>query len=270
MTTLTLGISGMTCDHCAISAQDALNGLDGVFARVSFKESAAEIDADTSVTVKHLLDALASKGYSGKLLQRDGKVVNDQGGDVPHVVIIGTGSGAFAAATKAVECGATVTLIERAEIIGGTCVNVGCVPSKIMIRGAQLAQHQRHNPFDGLTTREPVIDRRALLAQQSARVDELRQAKYESILEGNDSIELVIVRRAQATPRRLRTPVVFPRSLFRSSWCRCSLFWARSPISRSRRSRTTTGRAPRSSKSPRTSSKSPAKRRKPCRSRLIS
>ncbi len=191
MTTLTLGISGMTCDHCAISAQDALNGLNGVSARVSFKESAAEIDANTSVTVKHLLDALASKGYSGKLLQRDGKVVIDRGGDAPHVVIIGTGSGAFAAATKAVECGATVTLIERAEIIGGTCVNVGCVPSKIMIRGAQLAQHQRHNPFDGLTTREPVIDRRALLAQQSARVDELRQAKYESILEGNDSIELV-------------------------------------------------------------------------------
>ncbi len=60
-----------------------------------------------------------------------------------------------------------------------------------MIRGAQLAQHQRHNSFDGLSDSEPVIDRRALLAQQSARVDELRQAKYESILESNDAIELV-------------------------------------------------------------------------------
>ena len=191
MTTLTLSISGMTCDHCAATAQDALNELNGVSARVSFEDSAAEIDADTDVTVKHLLDALASKGYSGKLLQRDRKVFSDKGGAGPHVVIIGTGSGAFAAATKAVEGGATVTLVERADIIGGTCVNVGCVPSKIMIRGAQLAQHQRHNPFDGLSNSEPVIDRRALLAQQSARVDELRQAKYESILEGNDSIELV-------------------------------------------------------------------------------
>ena len=87
--------------------------------------------------------------------------------------------------------GATVTLVERADIIGGTCVNVGCVPSKIMIRSAQIAQHQRHNPFDGLSHSEPAIDRRKLLAQQSARVDELRQAKYESILNGNDSIELV-------------------------------------------------------------------------------
>ena len=109
-----------------------------------------------------------------------------------HVVIIGTGSGAFAAATKAVEGGATVTLIERAGVIGGTCVNVGCVPSKIMIRSAQLAQHQRHNPFDGLADSEPAIDRKALLAQQSARVDELRGATYESILAGNDSINLVL------------------------------------------------------------------------------
>lgn len=107
------------------------------------------------------------------------------------VVIIGSGSGAFAAATKAVEGGATVTIIESANLIGGTCVNVGCVPSKIMIRGAQLAQNQRHNPFDGLADREPEIERNAMLAQQRARVDELRQAKYESILEGNDAIQLV-------------------------------------------------------------------------------
>lgn len=108
-----------------------------------------------------------------------------------HIVIIGSGSGSFAAATKAVEGGATVTIVERADIIGGTCVNVGCVPSKIMIRGAQLAQHQRRNPFNGLADSEPVIDRRAMLAQQISRVDELRAAKYESILEGNDSIKLV-------------------------------------------------------------------------------
>ena len=191
MRTLTLGISGMTCDHCATTAQNALNEVPGVSARVSYADGAAEINAEADVPVKHLLDALGSKGYRGQLLQRDGQTVNDNDDGAPHVVIIGTGSGAFAAATKAVEGGATVTLIERANIIGGTCVNVGCVPSKIMIRSAQLAQHQRHNPFDGLADSEPAIDRRKLLAQQSARVDELRQAKYESILEGNDSIELI-------------------------------------------------------------------------------
>jgi len=124
------------------------------------------------------------------------------GADVrQHVVIIGTGSGAFAAATKATEGGARVTLIERANVIGGTCVNVGCVPSKIMIRSAQLAQQQRQNPFEGLKNSEPVIDRKSLLAQQSARVDELRQAKYESILENRFSLSGV--------KRHLRMPTLF-------------------------------------------------------------
>ena len=108
-----------------------------------------------------------------------------------HIAIIGTGSGAFAAAIKAVDGGARVTLIEQQKIIGGTCVNVGCVPSKIFIRAAHLAHHQRTNPFDGLQNNEPNIDRKALYAQQAARVVELRAAKYESILETHDDINLI-------------------------------------------------------------------------------
>ncbi len=108
-----------------------------------------------------------------------------------HVVVIGSGSAAFAAALKAVDEGARVTLIERGKVIGGTCVNVGCVPSKIMIRSAGLAQQQRKNPFEGLQNHEPVIDRRKLLTQQIARVDELREAKYESILRAKASITLI-------------------------------------------------------------------------------
>jgi len=126
-------------------------------------------------------------------MSRDQRRAADTGiaGDGPRIAIIGTGSGAFAAATKAVEGGATVTLIESADVVGGTCVNVGCVPSKIMIRSAQLAQQQRRNPFSGLANSEPVIDRSALLRQQVARVEELRAAKYEDILKANDSIQLV-------------------------------------------------------------------------------
>ena len=190
MTTITLSVSGMTCDHCAQSAEAALNALDGVSARVSYDARQAQIDAKGDVPIARLLRALERRGYEGRLLSDDGSVT-DSGGSGLHIAIIGTGSGAFAAAIKAVEEGATVTMIERGEVIGGTCVNVGCVPSKIMIRGAQLAQHQRRHPFDGLEQHEPTINRRAMLAQQVARVNELRDAKYESILGGNESIELV-------------------------------------------------------------------------------
>jgi len=92
---------------------------------------------------------------------------------------------------KAVERGARVTLIERGTI-GGTCVNVGCVPSKIMIRAAHIAHLRRESPFDaGLPPTTPTILRKELLAQQQGRVEELRHAKYESILAGNTGITVL-------------------------------------------------------------------------------
>jgi len=107
-----------------------------------------------------------------------------------HVAVIGSGSGAFAAAIKSAEGGARVTMIE-AGTIGGTCVNIGCVPSKIMIRAAQIAHHHSSHPFDGLPRYEPAVDRRRLVAQQTRRVEELRQAKYVDILENNPDITLL-------------------------------------------------------------------------------
>ncbi|HEY9235171.1 MAG TPA: mercury(II) reductase, partial [Phenylobacterium sp.] len=108
-----------------------------------------------------------------------------------HVAVIGSGGAAMAAALKAVEQGAKVTLVERG-VIGGTCVNVGCVPSKIMIRAAHIAHLRRESPFDdGIGACTPAILREQLLAQQQARVDELRQAKYETILADTPSITVL-------------------------------------------------------------------------------
>ncbi len=107
-----------------------------------------------------------------------------------HVAVIGSGSGAFAAALRAVERGARVTMIE-AGMVGGTCVNVGCVPSKILLRGAQAAYTQSHHPFAGVARTQPSIDRGAMVAQQQARVAELRRTKYEILLDRNPGIELL-------------------------------------------------------------------------------
>ncbi len=122
-----------------------------------------------------------------------------------HIAIIGSGAAAMACALKAVERGARVTLIERSTI-GGTCVNVGCVPSKIFIRAAHIAHLRRESPFDaGLSAAPPQVDRVALLAQQQARVEELRHAKYEGILQANPDIELL---RGEARFRDALTLVV--------------------------------------------------------------
>ncbi len=112
-------------------------------------------------------------------------------GKIPHIAVIGSGGSAMASALKAAERGATVTLIERATI-GGTCVNIGCVPSKILIQAAHIAHLRRESPFDGgLSAQAPVVDRSRLLAQQQGRVEELRESKYQNILNDNAAITVL-------------------------------------------------------------------------------
>lgn len=108
-----------------------------------------------------------------------------------HIAVIGSGGAAMAAALKAAELGARITLIERSTL-GGTCVNIGCVPSKIMIRAAHIAHQRKTSPFDeGLSAQPPDVNRKKLLAQQQARVEELRDAKYEAILYGHPAITVL-------------------------------------------------------------------------------
>jgi mercuric reductase len=108
-----------------------------------------------------------------------------------HIAVIGSGAAAMAAALKATERGARVTLIERG-VVGGTCVNIGCVPSKIMIRAAQIAHMRRTSPFDsGLSAGPPVINRMNLLEQQQMRVNEMRNAKYEKIIRNHKAIQFL-------------------------------------------------------------------------------
>jgi mercuric reductase len=185
--TITLKITGMTCDSCAVHVKEALVKVPGVrTAAVSYTGDTAQLTLDQNTAPDALRAAVAGLGYEA--------VVSDTSstGERPlQVAVIGSGGAAMAAALKAVEHGEQVTLIERGTI-GGTCVNVGCVPSKIMIRAAHLAHLRRTSPFDGgIAATEPVISRSKLLAQQQARVDELRLAKYEDILASNPAITVL-------------------------------------------------------------------------------
>lgn len=99
-----------------------------------------------------------------------------------HLVIIGGGSAAFSAALKASELGASVTMINGGLPIGGTCVNVGCVPSKTLIRAAEAVHRANSRVFDGIETSGRVTDFKAVMAQKRALVEDLRKAKYMDVV----------------------------------------------------------------------------------------
>ena len=71
--------------------------------------------------------------------------------------IIGAGSGGLSVAAGAVQMGASVVLIEK-HLMGGDCLNTGCVPSKALLAAAHAAHAQRHaDPF-GIANHEPAVD----------------------------------------------------------------------------------------------------------------
>ncbi|MGV8899321.1 MAG: mercury(II) reductase [Burkholderiaceae bacterium] len=194
-----LTIEGMTCESCGSHVGDALRKVLGVErADVNYPTGRATVSG-LALEAQALIAAVAAVGYSARvatdLKQADAPsptdVANASGGSGLHIAVIGSGGAAMAVALKAAEQGAQITLIERGTI-GGTCVNIGCVPSKIMIRAAHIAHLRQTSPFDaGISASAPRIDRHALLAQQQARVDELRHAKYEGILGGNPAITVL-------------------------------------------------------------------------------
>lgn len=200
-----LRITGMTCESCAAHVQAALEKVSGVRAAdASYAKGTAQVTANPDLSPMALTAAVAALGYRAELadapstgdglherLRESPGHGDNAGGGALQIAIIGTGGAAMAGAIRAAERGANVTVIERGTV-GGTCVNIGCVPSKIMIRAAHVAHIRRTSPFDdGIDPCVPVIRRDALLAQQQARVEELRYAKYATILAGTPGITLL-------------------------------------------------------------------------------
>jgi len=104
------------------------------------------------------------------------------------LVVVGAGSAGFSAAITAAEQGARVALVGDGTI-GGTCVNVGCVPSKALIRAVEpLHQARAACRFDGVRASAAIADWSAAVRQKDRLVDDLRQAKYEDVLQGYDAI----------------------------------------------------------------------------------
>ena len=104
------------------------------------------------------------------------------------LAVIGAGSAGFSAAITAAEQGAKVALIGHGTI-GGTCVNVGCVPSKTMIRAAEALHGARAaGRFPGLMGEAQVNDWRRLIAAKDDLVSTLRQKKYADLLPAYNTI----------------------------------------------------------------------------------
>lgn len=164
---LRIEVEGMTCDHCNHAVEQALERAGATHASADFRRSEAtfEFDGDTAA----LADAVRDAGYSPgnvESLETQPVVIADRAGADYDLVAIGSGSAAFAAAIRATNLGARVALIER-NTVGGTCVNVGCIPSKNLLAGAEAYHHAGHHPFAGVSTSQDGVEMAALIGMKT-------------------------------------------------------------------------------------------------------
>lgn len=96
------------------------------------------------------------------------------------LAVIGSGGAAMSAAIAARQSGKSVVLIER-ETLGGTCVNIGCVPSKTLLAAAGVRHSALGNPFLGAPTSADTVDLAQLIGQKDELVGRLRKAKYAEV-----------------------------------------------------------------------------------------
>jgi mercuric reductase len=100
------------------------------------------------------------------------------------LVILGGGAAAFAAITEATEHGLTTAMVNAGLPLGGTCVNVGCIPSKHLLEVGKKAVEPSRNPFDATRYEgEPAIDWSIALDEKDELVSQLRRENYVDVAE---------------------------------------------------------------------------------------
>ncbi|MFD1848953.1 mercury(II) reductase [Oceanobacillus bengalensis] len=187
-----LNIEGMSCSGCEQHINIALTSIGAKNIETSFRCGVSVFELPNDVNVDKVKMVITQAKYQPKdieeiSLQKNVELDHQAGYDL---LIIGSGGAAFSAAIKAIEYGAKVGMIERG-IVGGTCVNIGCVPSKTLLKAGEINRLAKTNPFAGLQTSSDKVELNSLMEQKDELVSGLRKQKYIDLIE-EYGIDLIV------------------------------------------------------------------------------
>ena len=180
----------MTCDHCAQTVEKQFTGNEGIIEKkVSYPDGSGQFTYDPDqITKEQIIDTINATGHYTVAGEMESESLSGSRFDL---IIIGGGSGAFAAAITAEEKGAKVAIINAGLPIGGTCVNVGCVPSKNLIRAAESVHRASSSAFNGIEPVAPKVNFREIIQGKKELVSQLRQKKYVDVVENKKNIRII-------------------------------------------------------------------------------
>jgi mercuric reductase len=215
-------IKGMTCDRCAQTIAKKFSGNEGIITKdIDYNSGTGKFEFDPDKTNKEQIAALInSTGHyrvkreiggeaivnsndetksnkvntlsSAESLARTSPIPSGEaGGGLFDLIIIGGGSAAFSAAIEAESLGLSTLMVNGGLNFGGTCVNVGCVPSKNLIRAAETAYHATHSNFAGIKPKGVDIDFAQVIKDKKRLVATLQQKKYLDVVSDFENLTMV-------------------------------------------------------------------------------
>ena len=114
------------------------------------------------------------------------------------LIVIGSGPGGYSAAVRAGQYGLKTAIVEKDAKLGGTCLHVGCIPTKALLHTAELWSFANHSADEGITIEKPVlnypkvIDRKNGIVQKHAKgVEFLMKKNKVEVIPGFGTIKSV-------------------------------------------------------------------------------
>ena len=180
MKTIRLKIQGMTCNGCAKHIETVVQKLPGIMnASVSSPNSTGIFSYDENIiNPEEIINAINNIGPY-KVIQ---ELKNIEQENHYNLIIIGGGSAAFSAAITAENLQVKTLMINSKLPWGGTCVNVGCVPSKYLIKAAEELYYANNPKFKAIEPKGAKINFKRLIRDNKQLVKSLRQEKYLDIV----------------------------------------------------------------------------------------
>lgn len=131
--------------------------------------AASAADAEATMVIDPATQAAIAAAHAPE-------AVTDSGEEATHtaqMVVIGAGPGGYTAAFRAADLGMDVLLVERWPMLGGVCLNVGCIPSKALLHAAKVVDDAAAMADHGIVFGEPKIDADALRSWKNDVVGKL-------------------------------------------------------------------------------------------------
>jgi len=183
-------IKGMTCDHCASSIERKFENKTGIVDKsIDYRKGKGSFSYNPDeISKEDIISTINGTGHYSV----EGELESGQGpGTEYDLIIIGGGSGAFSAAIEAESLGLSTLMVNGGLDFGGTCVNVGCVPSKNLIRSGEAAYHATHSCFAGIKPKGVDIDFAQVIKDKKKLVATLQEKKYMDVVSDFQNLKMV-------------------------------------------------------------------------------